>query len=366
MQAFDSSLSWAGEMLCSNNTARINGGGVFATLGNVMEFNGRTELTANYAGADGGAVGTQVLDIEEDRNASHLFFNGPTTINNNRCDFNGGAIAMGDALYVHVEENDAVELVNNVAGVSGGALFISGLSDGLQIKGVNFISNEAAAGGAVFSNSLGVLEGTGLKNSVDFVECHFAYNEATATGGAVESGAGVHQFRSSSFYRNAAGVGGALRTAGNVFIDQCTFVENSSAEDEGPAVSSIGSTNISSSSFAHNLFSCEKGEFLDFGINKGDSLFNTVCDGCEEEQPPGVNVSGGIPVCSVELDHTSSDGGHATVEMLWMESGWWRPTPTSRQVLRCYNEDACGGGITGSPEFCDTGYKDECEGWNTL
>lgn len=96
-------------------------------------------------------------------------------------------------------------------------------------------------------------------------------------------------------------------------------------------------------------------------IMQSDSLFNAVCDGCGEEQPPGVISSGGRPLCSVEMDHTTSDGGHATVEMLSIEYGWWRPTPTSRQVLPCYNEDACGGGTTGAPGYCNTGYKDECE-----
>lgn len=94
---------------------------------------------------------------------------------------------------------------------------------------------------------------------------------------------------------------------------------------------------------------------------QSESPFNAVCDGCGEEQPPGVISSGRKPLCSVEMDHTTSSGGHATMEMLSIESGWWRPTPTSRQVLPCYNEDACSGGITGAPGFCDTGYNGSCE-----
>lgn len=94
----------------------------------------------------------------------------------------------------------------------------------------------------------------------------------------------------------------------------------------------------------------------------GYLLFDTVCDGCEEKEKwDGVIVSGGTPLCSLAMDHTESRGGHATVEMLSIKHGWWRPTKTSRDVLPCYNDDACQGGITGADGFCGTGYKGPCE-----
>ena len=54
---------------------------------------------------------------------------------------------------------------------------------------------------------------------------------------------------------------------------------------------------------------------------------DTLCNGCEFE--------GGEPLCSEELDHSSAAGGNATLEFLSIESGYWRATTTSIDVLAC-------------------------------
>ncbi|CAN0496731.1 unnamed protein product, partial [Scytosiphon promiscuus] len=83
--------------------------------------------------------------------------------------------------------------------------------------------------------------------------CEYISNTATATGGAVESGAGLDIFSNTLFKGNRAGVGGALRLAGVASIDNCSFVENTSDDEQGPAVSNIGIiSSISNATFAHN------------------------------------------------------------------------------------------------------------------
>ena len=49
------------------------------------------------------------------------------------------------------------------------------------------------------------------------------------------------------------------------------------------------------------------------------------------------------------------------METLEIDKGYWRATNTSTLVLPCYNTEACVGGITGSPGYCDDGYDGPCE-----
>lgn len=46
---------------------------------------------------------------------------------------------------------------------------------------------------------------------------------------------------------------------------------------------------------------------------------------------------------------------------LHVDQGFWRATPMSRNILECYNKEACLGGLTGSAEFCALGYEGPCE-----
>lgn len=68
-----------------------------------------------------------------------------------------------------------------------------------------------------------------------------------------------------------------------------------------------------------------------------------------------------MPVCSTELDHSTSRGGNVTLEQLQFDPGYWRATSVSEVVLACYNEDACLGGITGADGYCRGGYEGPCE-----
>jgi len=93
---------------------------------------------------------------------------------------------------------------------------------------------------------------------------------------------------------------------------------------------------------------------------QSDNVFTTVCKDCDvlcqtclyEEKEP---------VCNAVIDHSSSPGGSATVEMLLIEHGYWRASNTSTNIFACYNPDACQGGVTGSPGYCLKGYEGPCK-----
>lgn len=67
------------------------------------------------------------------------------------------------------------------------------------------------------------------------------------------------------------------------------------------------------------------------------------------------------PMCRDAMEHSFSDGGTGTLEMLSIERGYWRATPSSEDVLACYNADACLGGVTGAAGYCLEGYEGPCK-----
>lgn len=110
-----------------------------------------------------------------------------------------------------------------------------------------------------------MLDGSSSTAPTIFNRCTFIGNTARGTGGAMEISSGISVLTNNMFEGNTAGVGGALRLGGTLSLDNCSFVENSSNEAGGPAVSNIGFLkDFSNSSFANNVFLCAPGMFLDF------------------------------------------------------------------------------------------------------
>lgn len=93
--------------------------------------------------------------------------------------------------------------------------------------------------------------------------------------------------------------------------------------------------------------------------------YGIVCDGCDgsDVECEGCTIEDDhtIPVCSPLLEHTTSERGTATLERLVLNSGYWRATNTSRDILECFNKNACHGGVTGSKTYCSMGYEGPCE-----
>ncbi|CAM9560896.1 unnamed protein product [Ascophyllum nodosum] len=106
--------------------------------------------------------------------------------------------------------------------------------------------------------------------------------------------------------------------------------------------------------FADNDFSCDPGLFLLY--EKGER-YPVVCLDCSDCDSCTEKNNSSYPTCEEAYEHTTSTGGDVVLETLNISKGHWRATPTSSEILECFNEDACLGGITGSAEFCATGYE---------
>ena len=253
---------WGTRTLFFNNTAE-SGGALFVTVDSNVEWNGKTNFTSNIAYSDGGAVGS-MLAVDE----SVLVFKGSTHFINNEAGANGGGMALLGALSVQFNTTD-VAFDGNVANVSGGGVYISATGIGPTFIGTRFDSNSAQLGGGVFATGSGT-KVTGLSpNEVyyptKFIDCTFVNNVAHAAGGAVNAASGKEEYLGTLFAHNSAGVGGGLRLAGEALLSNCSFDENESDSDGGPAVSNIGFvSNLTSGYFRGNRFRCEAQHFFIF------------------------------------------------------------------------------------------------------
>lgn len=278
-----SNASWDGQAHFFNNTAET-GGALFLTDGSTVQWRGETNFTANHAVLNGGAIGSEpfngappdtehVINNEE----STILIYGATTFVNNSCGDNGGALAMLGILFVAFETKD-VAFVGNIAGVRGGAVFISSTGIGPIINNVHFYHNKAQLGGGISVMGSGITityEGDEeVPHPTTIDDCSFVGNFAEQAGGAVESLSGKDIFTSTSFVLNSASVGGALRLTGTSSIDNCQFVDNLSSNGGGPAVSNIGfMSNVVNSYFVGNVFNCARGMFLGFNkVSSEDTL----------------------------------------------------------------------------------------------
>lgn len=91
---------------------------------------------------------------------------------------------------------------------------------------------------------------------------------------------------------------------------------------------------------------------------------DTICYGCTFDpcDPEEKNVCKNpdeVPTCVAELEHSSSRGGATTVRQLVVADGYWRATNTSVNIRKCYNAEACPGGLTSG--LCNEGYQGPCE-----
>ena len=182
----------------------------------------------------------------------------------------GGGMALVQTLDISFK-NGPILFSENTAGSSGGAVFVGGTGIGTVFKNVSFNENRAQIGGGVRATASGTTmtvntDNKQVANPTTFDRCGFVGNVACGTGGAVDSASGQDVLADTFFKGNVAKVGGALRLAGMVSIENCSFIDNvSDLLGEGPAVSNVGFvSNVSTSNFDHNGFNCQPQTFLDF------------------------------------------------------------------------------------------------------
>lgn len=257
-------LSWSSTTHFLNNTAD-HGGALFIGASSDASWTGRTLFNGNLAGSDGGAVFSSMPEVA-DLPKSNIYTNGPTTFSNNTALAYGGAVFMSGAV-----SNGfglvPVAFIGNSAGSAGGAVFLSGVGIGPSLVGVTFTSNSAQVGGAVYTTGSGttISAVSGEEFPTMYDTCTFEGNIAQASGGAIESAASKDLVINSTFVRNTAREGGALRLAGTAALTGCTFIENHAEERGGPAVSNMGVTSqIVDCKFLRNDLVCLSDTFLDF------------------------------------------------------------------------------------------------------
>jgi len=91
--------------------------------------------------------------------------------------------------------------------------------------------------------------------------------------------------------------------------------------------------------------------------------FGEVCDGCSTECKGCDFSKQQVPACislsEAGVENAESVGGVVTVKDLVINEGYWRATSESTNILKCYNPEACPGGVTSGR--CSTGYQGPCE-----
>lgn len=91
------------------------------------------------------------------------------------------------------------------------------------------------------------------------------------------------------------------------------------------------------------------------------SAYLTACNDCPDEkecEECAVTNADTVQKCETLLAHVSSPNSDGTLESLNLARGYWRSSSTSKDILECYEEDACVGGVDG---YCELGYGGPCK-----
>lgn len=97
-------------------------------------------------------------------------------------------------------------------------------------------------------------------------------------------------------------------------------------------------------------------------LSQPDEILETICKGCDSRKNCTYEEPNKVPTCSEALENSMSPGGYSTtIHDLVIERGYWRATTSSKNVLACYNVEACKGGLTDSPDYCHEGYEGPCK-----
>ncbi|WP_405290048.1 right-handed parallel beta-helix repeat-containing protein [Methanobrevibacter sp.] len=262
----------------TDNSAH-EGGAIFGHSDVIIE---NSQFINNYAN-EGGAVKTT--------NDNHVFIEKSTFKGNSANSGHGGAIYSNK--WVHIG-NSVFEL--NTAKNKGGAI----KTDYIQFSGKNsFVNNSAKDhGGAIYTETIGS-ENTNLifkanhadadfggaiyinkkSGNIKFISSEFTANHANAgDGGAVysDSGSTNLEFYNCTFTSNYATggkekrYGGAVRSAGSVKVDNCTFKDNW-AENYGGAIYTSTLSELKNSVFISN-------QVRNGGTRNGGAIYvNNAC-----------------------------------------------------------------------------------------
>lgn len=61
-----------------------------------------------------------------------------------------------------------------------------------------------------------------------------------------------------------------------------------------------------------------------------------------------------VQQCYPVMEHATSPHADGALETLTLQQGFWRTSPTSKDIRECYKNSACVGGTEG---YCNEGYE---------
>lgn len=239
-----------GQTDINNNRAANGDGGAFMLDDGKFEITGDVVFSGNWAEQGGAIYGHQNLP-EDIYNENYFSFVGDgVEFNNNKAEYDGGAIYMDGWLRIRGVAADGVEFYNNYTiDGDGGAIY---QYDGpLQIKNASFISNSAnddsgegqGEGGALYIGIDDSFSFTDVKlSNLTFVENYAEYN-----GGAIAVDQEDYDYNGrtdfivndSTFVYNYSGDEGGAIYFGNAVIDvtiQDSAFNFNESDEEGAAV----------------------------------------------------------------------------------------------------------------------------------
>jgi predicted outer membrane repeat protein len=218
----------------TENTSIYSGGAVYLTSNNSATFEGCTftsNSSANYSGSAVYADSTETTftncNFYTNTNTSSggaLYLYASSSING--CIFDGNSSNFGGAIYVNDTSSTLTivdsQFLNNVAGASGGALYLKNI---LSCSGTSFTGNYSTyCGGAICMYK---------DYSIEINACTFTKNTARY-GGAIYSKGDVVCNTGTSFVSNTASIsGGAIYALGDVSCTEVYFKGNFPRGREG-------------------------------------------------------------------------------------------------------------------------------------
>ena len=305
------------QVLMKNCTFEYNlaqyAGAIAATSNTTLDVQ-ETTFVSNKALTDGGAV---IIQEEVHLKMTKCFFEdnicqrfggaitatGTTTLDIQETDFTRNSALEGGA--IDVEQQSYLCMIDctfedNRAGRLGGVISAA-FNATLEIKGTNFISNNAVQGAVIDVQQVSILRMT---------DCIFEGNSADQYGGAIFGGYNITlDAQETNFTRNRGSQGGAIcvQHASNLHLTECTFEDNHARQNGGAIDGAFNATlDIHETNFTRNSAS-QGGAYY---VDQQSFLRMTYCT-CKGNHAEQLGGAIGSSNSTIEIQDCTFEGNHA-------------------------------------------------------
>jgi uncharacterized repeat protein (TIGR01451 family) len=325
-----------------SNTAGGHGGGLYVGGSAALT---ETQVVSNTAGGHGGGL------YQADDNGQVRVIGGH--FERNVAGYSGGGLFVGGAT------STGTKVVSNTAGSNGGGLYVNGNS--ASLSGMQVISNTAGSSGG------GLYVSEYVTESMNVVDCHFEHNVATYYGGGLYVWDSVLLIGTQVVSNIAGGSGGGLfqyGTAGQVDVSGSCFEDNVATAFSGGGLYVRGSAEMSGTQVVSNTAGHNGGGLYQYGTaGRVD-----VTDGYFEHNVATLFSGGGLYIeGSAVLSGTQVISNTAG----WYGGGLYQQESTGRvDVTGSYFEHNTatysGGGlyVGGSATLTETQTSKNAAGWS--